>query len=301
MSQDKQASVYEFAMIGPPGAGKTTLAAGLYASVGKNFVTIPSASIDDYVNTRCAELRGHVWPLPTDEEPRKLCFTVLHNQRKYQIRFDDFPGEKISEDSFIRDVVKKADGSYPDGVLLLVNCAAEQMDNPVKAQDMEADFRKFVAEMGEHHVPIALVVTAWDRMSTDRKDRKEDFERFLAPLAAILEQYKCHWARFPVSVTGKLEDQNRPDLAPRNVEKPFLWLLDQQSEMIRRRRCKLLLLLTLIVLLVAGSFGFYKWYHSRFVVIPGNGPVVIPSSGTDGGTGDKSDVGGSMVQKLKEI
>ena len=262
MSQEKQASVYEFAMIGHPGAGKTTLAAGLYASVGKDFVTIPSQSVGDYVNTACAGLRGHQWPLATQGVPTKLCFTVLHNQRKYQIRFDDFPGEKISEDSFIRDVVKKSDGSYPDGVLLLVNCAAAQMDEPLKAEEMQADFRTFVAEMGEHHVPIALVVTAWDRMATDRKARQAEFERFLAPLAAILESFKCRWKRFNVSVTGKLEDQERPDLAPCDVEKPFLWLLHQQPEMTRLRRGKLLLLILVVLLAAAGIFGLYHLIKS---------------------------------------
>lgn len=272
MSQEKQARVYEFAMIGHPGAGKTTLAAGLYASVGEDFVTIPSEGIGDYVHTACAGLRGHEWPLATQGVPTELCFTVLHAQRKYQIRFDDFPGEKISEDSFIRTVVKKADGNYPDGVLLLVNCAATQMDDPQKTEEMQADFRSFVAEMGEHHVPIALVVTAWDRMATDRKDRQEEFERFLAPLAAILEQYKCSWKRFNVSVTGKLEDQQRPDLAPCDVEKPFLWLLHQQPEMIRRQRAKLLLLILAVLLAAAGIVGCCIWYEYHRGRTGGRGP-----------------------------
>ena len=245
--------VYEFAMIGHPGAGKTTLAAGLYKSVGDHFVALPSEAVTDYIHGVCAGLEGERWAPATQGEPKKLSYTVLHDHRKYQLRFNDFPGEKISEDGFIREVVKKEDGNYPDGVLLLVNCAARQMDDPLQKQEMETDFRKFVMEMAEHHVPIALVVTAWDRMSTDRKDRRDEFENFLKPLEVILKENKCRWKRFNVSVTGELEDQQHPKLAPNNVEKPFLWLLHQQSTMIRRRRVKIILLLILAALMAAAG------------------------------------------------
>ena len=255
MTKQKE-HVYEFAMIGHPGAGKTTLAAGLFASVNRNFVTIPNGTTA-YVNDAVATLKGQEWPPATTGVPTKLSFTVMRSGRNYQIRFDDFPGEKISEDSFIREVVKKEDGSYPDGVLLLVNCAAKQMDDAQSAADMEMDFRAFVAEMAQHKVPIALVITAWDRMETDRKDRRNEFERFLKPLTVILDQNKCRWNRFDVSVTGQLKDQQRPTLAPSHVEEPFVWLLNQQPAMIRRRRFSIFLIILAVLLALAGIY--YCW------------------------------------------
>lgn len=221
-------TVCDFAMVGHPGAGKTCLAAGLFQAVG-NFVIIPDETTENYVKNACIALKGgKTWPDATGGEPRKLGYTVLHNHRTYHIRFNDFPGEMISDDGFMRQVVKKNDGSYPDGVLLLINCAAKQLDTPKEEMDMQADLRKFVAELAVNHVPIALVVTAWDRM--DGKERKEEFEKHLRPITEILDQLTCKWQRFNVSVTGKLECQDNPKLAPCDVEKPFVWLIGQQKK-----------------------------------------------------------------------
>lgn len=266
MDQKKNAELYDFAMIGHPGAGKTVLAAGLYVAVGEDFVTIPEHGMtQSYVGNACTVLeKGEYWPEPTQGEKIELYYTLLHKNKHYRLRFNDHPGERIADDDFMREVVKTPEGNYPDGVLLLVNCVAKQFDDPVKKIKMRTDCQKFIEDLASRHVPVALVVTAWDRMSTDRKDSLEEFETFLKGITEILEGEKCTWKRFNVSVTGELVDQDHPRLKPNNVEAPFIWLLNQQPEAKLRRRLKAILLALLAVLLLAGGV-YLSWPKTKKV------------------------------------
>jgi len=218
--------IYNFALIGHSGSGKTTLAARLTATVAENFVSQPDARTEKYVNDINTQLLNHSWPDPTSGEPTQLAFTILRNNREYQISFNDYPGGMIANDSFFRKIVKTPKGNYPDGALLMINCSAEQWKDPAQAEAMQSDFKRMIDMLAEEkQMPTALVITACDRMSP--KD-KPAFDKFIHPIKEWMKKLNKREC-FDVSATGPLADQEHPELKkPCDLEKPFCWLLEQQ-------------------------------------------------------------------------
>lgn len=229
-------SISNFVLVGHPQAGKTVLAVGLYATSNKNFTVeaIDSDTKTHAINTKSI-IEKSEWPAKTGKGTIKnLNFRIFSKKREAVIRFDEYAGEWMSSVNYFHDVLKQ-----PDGVLLLFNTGAPQLRDPLQRNKMLEDLTNCVTYLCDldNHPPIAFVVTAADRLETDLKDWTEEFEKHAAKITSSLENRKCKWKRFDVSVCGSLETQEAPKLEPHNTHEPFLWLINELDT--RRRFNKL--------------------------------------------------------------
>lgn len=237
-------------LIGHPQSGKTVLAAGLYATSSNDFTVeaIDSDTKNQAINTKSI-LQKAEWPAKTGMGTIKnLNFRILNRKRESVIRFDEYAGELISTVNYFSDVLKK-----PDGVLILLNAGAPQLHDPLQRNTMLADFSNCITYLCDlpNHPPIAFVVTASDRLSTDLKDWKEEFEEYAGKVTESLQNHKCKWKRFDVSICGNLEKQESPKLEPHNIHEPFMWLIKVLRDRKRINIAKSLGLAAILIALIA--------------------------------------------------
>ena len=117
-------------------------------------------------------------------------------------------------------------------------------------------------------IAVAFVVTASDRLNSDLKDFREDFESYASEVTNHLTNLRLNWKRFDVTVSGQLDDQNKPQLARgenNTTHEPFLWLLSCIKHHEFWLRVKVSAATAAVLLAVAGAaFGGFVWSsHSK--------------------------------------
>ena len=263
---------YEIAVIGARGSGKTTLAAGLYASSTDNFtVGTDDNTSEAYLNKLKSKLQEGHWPESTliDERPNIKLRINEGPEHVTSISFEDYMGELVSTDAnFIEDHVKK-----PDGAILLFNPGMDLLSDTQERNNIFSLFRKIIDHLHKCRCRhVAFVVTAADRLDGDLKDKKDVIDGYEKEITNYLETVggRKWWCPISVTVTGKLESQATPALASGDANTarlPFVYLLDQfkkdeKSDHIRKVLMRTCLAAFLTVLAIAGVTT-YKYFNER--------------------------------------
>ena len=263
---------YEIAVIGARGSGKTTLAAGLYASSTDDFtVGTDDKTSEDYLKKLKSKLQDGYWPESTliHECPDIKLRINEGPDRVTAISFEDYMGERLSTDAnFIEDHVKT-----PDGAILLFNPGMDILSDTQERNNIFSLYRKIIDHLhkcGCRHV--AFVVTAADRLEGDLKDRRDILVGYEKEITNYLETVggSKWWSRILVTVTGKLESQTTPALASGDANTarlPFVYLLAQLKKDEKRRRfwkilMRVCLAAFLSVLAIAGV-TIYKYFCEK--------------------------------------
>lgn len=263
---------YEIAVIGARGSGKTTLAAGLYASSTDDFtVGTDDKTSEDYLKKLKSKLQDGHWPESTliHECPDIKLRINEGPEHVTAISFEDYMGERLSTDAnFIEDHVKT-----PDGAILLFNPGMDILSDTQERNNIFSLYRKIIDHLhkcGCRHV--AFVVTAADRLEGDLKDRRDILVGYEKEITNYLETVGgCKWwSRIPVTVTGKLESQTTPALASGDANTarlPFVYLLNQLKKDEKRRRNKKILmricLAAFVTVLAIAGVTAYKYFSER--------------------------------------
>ncbi|MBQ6705479.1 MAG: protein kinase [Opitutales bacterium] len=238
-----------FVLVGHTGAGKTVLAAGLYATFSRNknlSVEAADEPTKQLANNFKSILETGTWPAATTGAAQKLCFRIAHNCDAAELDFDEYMGERVSDvESYIRDILKE-----PNGVLLLMNPGGLQFrlkagadDTPqklaIRRNKLLSDLKSIIDYLFKLKTrpAVALVITASDRLKTDLKDFAPEFNRYVEEIETALDtRDKNWWKRFEVSVCGELADQTHPKLNPQGIDEPFLWLTERYNAVVRKKR-----------------------------------------------------------------
>ena len=252
------------ALVGPVGAGKTVFSAvirectGLAISSNKDTKKRAKVLLDNIKNGK--------WPEPTvDDEPIKLKYEL----KGFSISFSDYKGEKIKEKGYISNIV-----GTPDYIILLFNVSyATEKQNCCRDRAEEIlNLLKALPATGVKPYAVAIVVTANDLLSSLSEEQKKNFDDNLADIENTVKgHYKSE--TFPISVTGKLDDPEKPKL-DRNeyqkITKIFEWILETDAARERRETVKPILKKCLwaaaVIFLAAGLFlGGAYWKGSDAV------------------------------------
>lgn len=241
-------SEQKIAVIGPTQSGKTCLAVGLFSTSTSGFTIEPVESQGNYLSDLKANFFAKgVWPNPNNKGTVKDVRLDFCKKGKAPVRvsFPEFAGETLASpeefkafaNAHLRDL---------DGVVLLINPGAEafQSGNPQLLEDMMAQYKRVLSFLrdennGSRNAFVALTITASDRISGDLVGKLEPFTRNVEELANTLTTSGFCWKRFDVTVTGRLKEQNKPELAKGNANSasaPFLWLLDKLHWLPIRRK-----------------------------------------------------------------
>lgn len=230
---------YKLVLIGHTGSGKTVLAAGLYATQDKDFAVDDPGSKTQTgihaINTKTIIEEGH-WPAATSVgDITKLKFKLNYKGKQECISFDEYAGERIEMENFDNSIVKN-----PDGAFILLNPGGKQWHETRSKNSMISDMKHYIDLLSKkaNNPPIALVITASDRLESDLKDFSPKFIKYVEELENSLKNKKCVYRVFHVSVSGILENQERPQLNPQHIKDPFMWLLNQFTMRAWKKRVK---------------------------------------------------------------
>lgn len=274
--EQKNSESYDLVLVGHKSAGKTVLAAGLSATTsGEFFVEPKDPQTRTFADIKKALLSTHKWPDGTLRQRLDLAFTLYSDGKSADIRFKEYAGEALNTRNYCRDYLKS-----PDGVLLLLNPGIMK-EEELRRRNKESAINDCVTYLCglPKPPPIALVITASDRLNTDLREQAADFRKIVQRIEYSMESKKAVWAEFEVSVTGELKDQREPVLNPKGVQEPFVWILSQIGRKDRLRRSKKYLVAALILLcaLVLSALGRY-FVESREV---GRIPAEIAADARD--------------------
>ena len=214
------------AIIGAPRTGKTTLAVGLYATSTPAFSVSPVGDeTRRYIEIRKAAMENGYWPAATlEQENLDLRFRLHANGRATDIAFREYMGERMGHPTYIRDVI----GS-PAAAMMLLNPGMPGLRDAESRNSMIGNLKVVCQHLKDSKcVAVAFVVTASDRLSSDLAPFRDEFESYASEITNQLDNIGLKWRRFDVTVSGRLEDQNRPVLAKGETNTsraPFLWLL----------------------------------------------------------------------------
>ena len=219
---------HKLVLIGHTGSGKTVLAAGLYATQDKDFaVDDPGSKTETGVhaiNTKTILEEGH-WPAATSVgDITNLKFKLNYKGKEEAISFDEYAGERLEMENFDNAIVKD-----PDGAFILLNPGGKQWHDTRSKNSLLSDMKHYIDLLSKklNHPPIALVITASDRLESDLKDFAPQFQKYVTELENYLARKNCTYKLFHVSVSGVLENQDRPQLNPQGIKDPFIWLLNR--------------------------------------------------------------------------
>ena len=233
---------HKLVLIGHTGAGKTVLVAGLYASQDKDFsVDDPGSRTETgihAINVRSIIEDGH-WPAATSiGDITDLKFKINYNGRRESIAFPEYAGERMNLEGFDKLILGK-----PDGAFILLNPGSPLLQITHDRIELLSKIKEYIQKLGamEKKPPVALVITASDRLENDLKDFAPKFEKYVEELILSLDTHigADNYKRFNVSVSGPLADQNKPKLEPKGIKDPFIWLIkqfDHKTNMLRMRK-----------------------------------------------------------------
>lgn len=257
-------------VVGPTQSGKTCLAVGLANSTNDEIVVIPRGD-GQYLRERAKEFAESKWPAGTKER-KSLRFVFKWNEKLVDTIIDDYIGESWTSTEFLEDMSKLGeddgvvllvnpgfDCPYIDesgktriatdedkkAKKKILYAKAFKDDRPFARQwliDQEGKYEQIIewlrtkrnGESKGNDLPVvAVVVTASDRLEPngDLYDGSEHFNAFLDKVTNRLTGFEHE--PFRVSVTGHLEDQNKPTLASGKENtsyRPFRWVLERLAE-----------------------------------------------------------------------
>ena len=254
---------HKLVLIGHTGAGKTVLVAGLYASQDKDFsVDDPGSKTETgihAINVRSIMEDGH-WPAATSiGDITDLKFKINYKGRRESIAFPEYAGERLNMEGFDKLILGK-----PDGAFILLNPGSELLQKTHDRIELLSKIKEYIQKLGtmEKKPPVALVITASDRLENDLKDFAPKFEKYVEELILSLDTHigSNNYKRFNVSVSGRLEDQNKPKLEPKGIKDPFIWLIEQLDHKMNLLRMRKILkyaacLIALIILAALCNWG----------------------------------------------
>lgn len=222
------------AIIGASGTGKTTLAVGLYATSTESFTVAPDCDeTRKYLEIRKTSIEEGFWPAATNESENFDLRLRLHaSGRQTDIVFREYMGERMERDpNYIREVI-----GTPKSAMILFNPGMPGLSKPETRNRMLGNLKVIAQHFKVNGcIAVAFVVTASDRLISDLAAFREDFEAYASEVTNHLTNLGLDWKRFDVTVSGQLDDQNKPKLARgenNTTHEPFLWLLK------RIRACK---------------------------------------------------------------
>ena len=252
--KDNKSDRNNLAIIGASGTGKTTLAVGLYATSTKAFTVSPVGDeTRKYLEIRKTSIEEGFWPDATLESENfdlRLRLHVSGNQT--DIVFREYMGERMERDpNYIREVI-----GTPKSAMILFNPGMPGLSKPETRNRMLGNLKVIAQHLKDNGcIAVAFVVTASDRFTSDLAAFREDFEAYASEVTNHLTNLGLEWKRFEVTVSGQLDDQNKPKLARgenNTTHAPFLWLLKRISD---RKRRKSLLTAAAIVATILGVSG----------------------------------------------
>ena len=219
---------YKLVLIGHAGSGKTALTAGLYATHDRDFtVDEPGARtrIGAYIFSLKDEIENRKWPPATSiNDIIHISCNLNYKGRQKCFAFDDYAGDRLGTDNFNDTLFPN-----PDGAFILLNPGAPQWNTPQEKNRMISDLKFYIDQLGKlpNKPPVALVITASDRLNSDRRNFAPVFEECVKELENNLTSRKCLHRTFRVTVSGKLTNQNRPELKPKGIKEPFIWMMER--------------------------------------------------------------------------
>lgn len=226
------------AIIGASGTGKTTLAVGLYATSTESFTVAPDGDeTRKYLEIRKTSIEEGFWPAATNESENFDLRLRLHaSGRQTDIVFREYMGERMERDpNYIREVI-----GTPKSAMILFNPGMPGLSKPETRNRMLGNLKVIAQHLKVNGcIAVAFVVTASDRLTSDLAEFREDFEAYASEVTNHLTNLGLDWKRFEVTVSGQLDDQNKPKLARgenTTTHEPFLWLL-KRIRACKRRRC----------------------------------------------------------------
>lgn len=218
----------KIAIIGETQSGKTTLAAGLAKTSNEDFtVGFADNATRDYLQPRIAGISAGHWPEATSDEDRDICLNInTSGGRSASIAFKEYMGERIHDATYLEQIV----GS-PNGALILLSPGMESLRDPEEREELIGNLKGVIDHLKRKKcVAIAFVVTACDRLKTDLKEFKPTFEECVAEVTNYLNTSGMDWKRFEVTITGELQEQDKPSIAvgeDNTSREPFVWILDR--------------------------------------------------------------------------
>lgn len=269
----KKPDSIEIAMIGYTQSGKTTLAVGLYATSTEDFsVAGVGADTETYLKGYRAALESGEWLSATTDKDKPTISLSINRKGKTPvlIEFKDYMGESAAKnlDTYKRDCI-----GDPVGAMILLNPGMKILQDPLTRSEMISglkDIIQYLSEPDKKCKCIAVVVTASDILNVDEENKKV-FEGCKAEIVNFLstsEKYRKgkSWDEFEVTVTGKLEDPNKPRLArgkENTSRKPFEWLLErieQEAKMCSIKKLVSRFFVISVAFLSICCATFASWY-----------------------------------------
>lgn len=256
------------AIIGASGTGKTTLAVGLYATSTEIFTVSPVGDeTRKYLEIRKTSIEEGFWPAATNESENFDLRLRLHaSGDQTDIVFREYMGERMERDpNYIREVI-----GTPKSAMILFNPGMPGLLKPEARNRMLGNLKVIAQHLKDNGcIAVAFVVTASDRLTSDLAVFREDFEAYASEVTNHLTNLGLDWKRFDVTVSGQLDDQNKPKLARgenNTTHAPFLWLLKRIRDC-KRRKCILTAATVFATLLgVSGVVFGGLVAHSRQVI-----------------------------------
>lgn len=225
------------AIIGTTSAGKTTLAVGLYATSTETFTVSPDGDeTRKYLEIRKTSIEEGFWPAAGLAEDNVDIRLRLHTSRnQVDIVFREYMGERMERDpNYIREVI-----GTPKSAMILFNPGMPGLSKPETRNRMLGNLKVIAQHLKDNGcIAVAFVVTASDRLTSDLAAFREDFEAYASEVTNHLTNLGLDWKRFDVTVSGQLDDQNKPKLARgenNTTHEPFLWLLKRIRDSKRRK------------------------------------------------------------------
>ena len=235
--KDNKSDCNNLAIIGASGTGKTTLAVGLYATSTETFTVSPVGDeTRKYLEIRKTSIEEGFWPAATNESENFDLRLRLHaSGSQTDIVFREYMGERMERDpNYIREVI-----GTPKSAMILFNPGMPGLLKPEARNRMLGNLKVIAQHLKDNGcVAVAFVVTASDRLKSDLATFREDFESYASEVTNHLTNLGLDWKRFEVTVSGQLDDQNKPKLARgenNTTHAPFLWLLKRISDRKRRK------------------------------------------------------------------
>ncbi len=256
------------AIIGASGTGKTTLAVGLYATSTESFTVSPDGDeTRKYLEIRKTSIEEGFWPEASLESVNFDIRLRLHaSGNQTEIVFREYMGERMERDpNYIRAVI-----GTPKAALILFNPGMPGLSNPEARNRMLGNLKGIAQHLKDNGcIAVAFVVTASDRLISDLAAFREDFESYASEVTNHLKNLGLKWKRFDVTVSGQLDDQNKPKLARgenNTTHEPFLWLLKRIRDYKRRKYLLTAVAVVAIFLGLSGVLFGGLVIHSRQVL-----------------------------------
>lgn len=287
MEKYKGMSEIKIALIGYTQSGKTTLAAGLFASSDKQFsVSGRDGDTNKLLSNLCNELASGEWPQATQMKEMPSIELRIDRGRNSPVflSFQDYMGERLQKDS--DEAYRKIIGDDTQGVLILLNPGMDlfmqkgeslwntEIDkvNIEKKELMLSDIKHIISKIEVNKKNcrhVCLVITASDLLEGHMMNRKESFDSYRKQIEDFLSAHPVFKTKVcEVTIVGKLDDPKRPTnprTSKNNSREPVEWIISEIEKSNRWRENKRMFVKWIRRVFFVGSaaaalfFGWYFW------------------------------------------